>query len=190
MKIKTIVAFLGLACGIGLVFWTGTGLSQKADAPVKSKLAGSIKPQHVADALQASIFSHREVYEHALATAKAGETNVKLPAPCELLLQGSQAVASKGVEYAYVLRSLQPINKRNSPETALEIKGLEQVSKTPDKPFAAEELLGGRWYWTAIYPDVAVRQSCVDCHNRHSSVNQYKKGDVLGALVVRIALEL
>jgi cytochrome c2 len=43
---------------------------------------------------------------------------------------------------------------------------------------------------TVVYPDVAVNQSCVSCHNARQEKQKYKTGDVLGGLVVRIALEL
>jgi hypothetical protein len=104
----------------------------------------------------------------------------------------SQAVASRGVEYSYVLRSLTPTNPRNTPETDVEVKGLQFVNGRPDLSFTSEELLGGRWYFTAVYPDVAVDQSCVDCHRamRKSLVAPLKIGDVLGGLVIRVALEL
>lgn len=180
MRAKAILVGLGLLAIAGLLSLSG----QKSDTPSKPKLAVSIKPQHVADALHAIIKGQREVY------AQVAENQKSLPAPCEFLRQGSEAVASKGVEYAYVLRSLQPINKRNAPETETEIKGLQYVAQHPEGSFSTEELLGGRWYLTAVYPDVAVSQSCVTCHNARQEKQKFKPGDVLGGLVIRIALEL
>jgi len=172
---------------VGLTGLLALGLAaQKTENPGKAKLAVSIKPQHVADALHAIIVSHREVYAHAI----EGKQVAGLPTPCEMVRRGSEAVASKGVEYAYLLRSLQPINKRNAPETDMEIKGLEYVAKNPDSFYAKEELLGGRWYLTAVYPQVAVNQSCVQCHKVQPGKSNLKTGDVLGGLVIRIALEL
>jgi hypothetical protein len=96
------------------------------------------------------------------------------------------------VEFSYVLRSLNPINKRNAPETEVETKGVQFVSARPDLTYSSEELLGGRWYFTAVYPDVALDQSCLSCHgqNARGTPTARKVGEVLGALVVRIALEL
>lgn len=181
MRANTTLLLIAVAAAACLLISNVTG--QKAP-PSKPKLAISIKPQHVADALRAVIISHREVY------AQANEGQKITLTPCEMLRQSSEAVASKGVEYAYVLRSLQPINKRNSPETETEIKGLQQVAKNPEASFATEELLGGRWYFTAVYPDTAVNQSCVQCHNARQDKIKYKVGDVLGGLVIRVALEL
>lgn len=162
--------------------------------PTKPKLALALKPQHLTDALRAVILSDREVYTEIYSTRSAGMSKdapeKTLPSPCETLRAGSQRVAAKGVEFSYVLRSLAPISKRNSPETDVETKGLQFVSNRPDLVFTAEELLGGRWYFTAVYPDVAVNQSCVTCHSKKPSGASPKIGDVLGGLVVRLALEL
>jgi len=177
MRAKTIFLCLAVLAVAGFLSLPG----QKSEAPSKPKLAISIKPQHVADALHAIIKSHREVY------AKACEGQKNLASPCELLRSASEAVASKGVEYAYVLRASQPINPRNTPETEVEIKGLKYAAQHPEDSFYTEELLGGRWYLTAVYPDVAVNQSCVNCH---SAKQKCKVGDVIGGLVIRIALEL
>jgi hypothetical protein len=180
MRTKVILVCLSVLAVVGLASLSG----QKTNTPSKPKLEVSIKPQHVADALHAIIKGQREVY------SQVSENQKGLPSPCEFLRQGSEAVASKGVEYAYVLRSLKPLNKRNSPETETEIKGLQYVAQHPDAAFSSEELLGGRWYWTVVYPDVAVTPSCVSCHNARQEMYQFKKGDVLGGLVIRIALEL
>jgi hypothetical protein len=181
--------------------WSAESL--KPPVPTKPKLALSIKPQHVADALRAVIMADREVYTRLAAAHDVallpgnGSTTTRspemkpLPSPCELLRLGSQAVAAKGVEFSYVLRSLQPLQSRNTPETDAEVKGLQFVSTRPDLTYQTEELLGGRWYYTAVYPDTAVSESCIACHRQGRATGpELRTGDVLGALVVRIALEL
>ena len=193
----------GLSCLILFSLVDRSGEPQKTPTPAKPKLAISIKPQHVADALRAVILSDREIYTqvaaglHGRLTRTSGtnglaQADPALPSPCEMLRLGSQSVATKGVEYSYVLRSLEPLSKRNAPETEAETKGLQFVAARPDLIYTSEELLGGRWYFTAVYPDTAVNQSCVTCHNqqRGNSTKEFKLGDVMGALVVRIALEL
>jgi hypothetical protein len=104
---------------------------------------------------------------------------------------GSEAVQKKGAEFHYVLRSLWPINPRNAPETATEKTGLKSVLEHPDSNYYAEESLGGRRYFTAVYPDRATVPSCVECHNAHptSGKRDFKLGDVMGGIVVRVPLE-
>lgn len=173
------------ALGIGA--WNGLG--QKTNAPPKPELALSIQPKDMADALRAVVAAHREVY--TLMAAQRPEDK-SLPNPCGMLRRTSEATASKGVEFSYLLRSLQPINRRNAPETEVEKKGLEFLATHADSSYSSKEIQGGRWYFTAVYPDVAFHQSCADCHNRRpeSLRKDYKLGDVMGAMVIRIALEL
>ena len=164
-------------------------VAQKTEPPPKKKLAISIKPQDVADNLHAVLASDREVF------AKVGARHFQendFTSPCELFRLSSEATASKGVEFSYVLRSLRPMRQRNAPETEVEKKGLEFVSSRPSEAFYAEELLGGRWYFTAVYPDAAVNQSCVNCHNQDKAgpKKDFKLGDIMGGVVVRVALEL
>jgi hypothetical protein len=49
-------------------------------------------------------------------------------------------------------------------------------------------LPGGNKYFTAIYPDPAVSEACVSCHNGHkdSPRDDFKLGDVMGAVIIRI----
>ena len=46
-------------------------------------------------------------------------------------------------------------------------------------------------YFTAVYPDKAVAEACVSCHNHHKDTpkRDFKLDDVMGGVVVRIALE-
>ena len=69
--------------------------------------------------------------------------------------------------------------------------GLEAVLKNPADPYYIDEELGGRSYFTAIYADRATLPSCVSCHNQHplSPRKDFKQGDVMGAIVVRVPLE-
>jgi hypothetical protein len=196
--------YFGLALAalalIGLLAQSGD--TSKAP-PTKPKLAVSIKPQNVADALRVVILTDRELYTRITAPYRQAsdldrgsnatrQAQADLPSPCELLRLSSQTVASKGVEYSYVLRSFQPLNARNAPETEVERKGLQFVATRPDLTYSSEELLGGRWYFTAVYPDVALNQSCIACHPRANEATgkEHQIGDVLGALVIRLALEL
>ncbi len=46
-------------------------------------------------------------------------------------------------------------------------------------------------YFTAVYADVAVAPVCTSCHNEHkdSPKRDFKLGDVMGGVVIRIPLE-
>jgi hypothetical protein len=161
--------------------------AQKQQSAPKKKLQVTIQPRHMADAIYTIVHGHREVYVKMHA-----EKSDQLPDPCSVFRRNAEAVASRGVEFSYVLRSLKPVAERNLPETEFERRALESLLRSSDEPVCGEELLGGRWYFTAVYPEKAIHSSCADCHNKISKDQsvRYKQGDVMGAIIVRVALEL
>ena len=189
MKNKMKLSLAAVPVLVAAMFVAWMAHAQQSGPRSKPKLAVSIKPQHLADALHAVIASEREVYTHTNAHRFQEQG---FPNPCAMFRMISEASASKGVEFSYVLRSLKPISQRNAPETEVERKGLESFATRPDQPHYAEEMLGGRWYFTAVYPDAAVNPSCVACHNqiKESPKKDFKSSEVMGGVVIRIALEL
>jgi uncharacterized protein DUF3365 len=180
----------------------GAGCGKNSQGIAKPSPEVTFKPQEMADALHAVIAADREVYSrHILQRLQADEKLIKasenwqeekaLPVPAQVLRMGSEAVQQKGAEFHYVLRSLWPINPRNAPETAIEKAGLQAVLEHPETNYYSEESLGGRRYFTAVYPDRATVPSCAECHNAHqaSSKRDFKPGDVMGGMVVRVPLE-
>lgn len=155
----------------------------------------------MADALHAVIAADREVYAREVVQRLAEDKSVKLvdpektngysPLPAHLLRPASESVQQKGAEFHYVVRSLWPINSKNAPETTTEKTGLQYVLDHPDSNYYAEESLGGRRYFTAVYPDRAIVPACVECHNQHlnSPKRDFKLGDSMGGMVVRVPLE-
>lgn len=104
---------------------------------------------------------------------------------------GAEMVGEKTDDFSYSLLSLWPVNKQNAPRTEAEIAGLEAIAANPE-PYYTEEELGGRTYFTAVYPDVAVAQACISCHNAHadSPRNDFALGDTMGGVVIRIPLDM
>jgi hypothetical protein len=110
--------------------------------------------------------------------------------PAQMFRYGSEMVAEKKANFSYSLLSLWPVNKQNAPKTEVEKEGLKAIS---DKgaPFYKEETLGGKRYFTAIYPDKAIAKACVTCHNDHKDTprRDFKMGDTMGGVVVRIPMK-
>jgi len=170
----------------------GSVFSAETITNAPSKPVVTFKPQEMADALHAVIAADREVYARYLdQLAQSDSGKVRSPVPAHLLRQASEAIQTKGAEFHYVLRSLWPINSKNAPETPTEKAGLEAVVKNPEQAYYSEESLGGRRYFTAVYADKAIVSSCVNCHNQHASgiKKDFKEGDVMGGLIVRVPLE-
>ena len=169
---------------------------------VRPKPVMVFQPKEMTDSLYALIAAYREVYASNIVERLGVEgTTVKLPGtdareglklPAHLLRSASLEVASRGVEFHFVGRSLWPIDPRNAPATDTERQGLAFVAQHRGENFYAEEALGGRRYFTAVYADRAVLPSCAACHNAHprSPRKDFKTGDVMGGIVVRVPLEL
>jgi len=181
----------------------GGALSGEKPAPrSKPKLAFVIQPRDLADHLHAVVAADREVYTRLVAgklpkgprapgTAGPGENDAALPVPCQMLRLCDEAAQTRGAEFSYVLRAFAPLNGQNALETDVERKGLEWVSGHPQTNYYSEEMLGGRRYFTGVYPDVARQQACLNCHPTRldGTGRAAKLGDVMGAIVVRVPLE-
>jgi hypothetical protein len=168
----------------------------------RPKPTGVIQPRDMADSLHALIAAEREVYhrvivdrlqnqEKVLKASPRWEQEHALPLPSQMLRLTAEAVQTKGAEFHYSLRSVAPINRQHEPETDIERKGLEAVARQPEQNFYSNESLGGRRYFTAVYADRADHPGCVACHNAHpaSPRKDYRSGEVLGGIVVRVPLE-
>ena len=158
---------------------------------------GAISPQDQADALHFVIAADRDglcrlYLTHMPAQADSGGgRDDGWPCPSVMLREACQSIQSEGAEFSYALRSLNPLESRNSPQTELEQTGLAFIESHPGQNYYNRETLGGRRYFTAVYPDLPAAASCVDCHNRKagSSSRPHQAGDVLGGVVVRVPLE-
>lgn len=157
---------------------------------VRPKPDVAFKPKEMADALHAVIAADRDTYaRYVLQELTEGGKKTNLPPHLNRI--ASEKVQQKGAEFHFVVRSLWPIDPKNSPETAIEKTGLQQVLAHPETNYYSEESLGGRLYFTAVYPDTAVLPLCAECHNQHpnSPKKDFKTGDVVGGIVVRVPLE-
>ena len=128
--------------------------------------------------------------QNALAASEDWEQEDTLLLPAQFLSMSSKISNSRRVGMKYRLMSLWPLNKHNSPRSQNEKLGLEEVAKNPDKPFTWIVPREGRWYFEAIYPDIAVSETCVTCHNNHpnSPKTNFKKGDVMGGIIIDLPL--
>lgn len=161
-----------------------------------------IDPRRMADGIHAVVDADRSIYtkkvvnrlvkeEKVIKATEMWQEDKTLPLPAQMLRMGSELVAEKKLGFSYSLQSLWAINKQNMPKTAVEKEGLEAIAKDKTLKYYKEEVLGGQKYLTAVYADVAVAAACVDCHNDHddSPKTDFKIGDVMGGVVIRIPIE-
>lgn len=109
-----------------------------------------------------------------------------LPLPAQMLLLSGERVRKNGGGLHYRLASSWPIYKKNGPANDFERNGLKAVQQNPDKPYMGFITQGNENRFEAIYADLAVSKSCVNCHNRHllSPKRNHELGDVMGAIII------
>ncbi len=167
----------------------------------------SITPKAMADALHLVMDSDRTIYtrkivnrlvkkDKVITASEHFEDDKALVLPAQMFRFGSELVAQRAesmpeVNFSYSLQSLWPVNRQNAPKTDVEKAGLKFVAENKGKNYYGEEKLGGVNYFTAVYADTAVAPVCVSCHNGHkdSPRRDFKLGDVMGGVVIRIPLD-
>jgi len=190
MKLRNIV----LASGVAGLTLGLTGCGGEAAAP-------GVSHQVMADNLHKVIDSDRTVYtklivgrlaakEKVIKADENWEDHKALVLPAQMLRYGSEMVQERGADFTYSLQSEWPINKQNAPRTPLEEEGLKYVVDNKGQNFYGTEELGGKEYFTAVYPDFASAKVCVTCHNEHkdSPKTDFKMGDVMGGVIIRIPI--
>ncbi len=189
MKVSTLKS----AVVAGLAITAGTAHTASAEG---------VPPKDVADMLHAVMESDRTIYtkmiiqrlvneEELIQASEFWEDDVAAPLPAQMFRFGAEAVADKTDLFSYSLLSLWPIGKQNGPRSDLEKEGLEYVAENIGENYYGEETLGGQKYFTAVYPDIAVAEACVTCHNEHADTpkTDFEIGDVMGGVVIRIPVE-
>jgi len=163
--------------------------------------AAGITPQAMADALHMVLDTDRTVYTKLIVNRLQNEEKVikasehwkedkALVLPAQMFRAGAEMVRDKGASFSYSLLSTWPVNKQNKPRTAAEKTGLKYIVDNKGKNYYAEETLGGKKYFTAVYPDYGTAPACITCHNKHkdSPKTDFKIGDVMGGVVIRIPI--
>jgi hypothetical protein len=86
------------------------------------------------------------------------------------------------------LIGLTPVNRANFPRTQAETDALLQLMKSRDR--SVTTFVDGDQF-KAVSADLALVQSCVDCHNHHPKATRrdFQRWDVMGGLVVRLKRE-
>ncbi len=196
-SVKSVLLGMGLATGVGAV---SIVIASPGSTP-------TITPKTMADALHLVMDSDRAVYTRTIVNRlvkkegviKASEhfdDDKALALPAQMFRFGAEMVAKRSedmpdVNFSYSLQSLWPINSQNAPKTDVEKAGLKFVAENKGQNYYGEETLGGQKYFTAVYADTAVAPVCVSCHNDHKDTpkRDFKLGDVMGGVVIRIPIE-
>ena len=184
-----------------LVFGLGVAGLVWPSRAMTGETSVSLPVEMVADYVHAVIEADREVYTRhvverlqvkgvVVASENWEEMNTLL-LPAQFLIESGRVMAKKGIGMRYRLISLWPINKRNVASSEFERLGLGTILTHPTKPYTGFVKVGGARYFKAVYPDLAVTQACIGCHNAHpdSPKRDFKIDDVMGAMVISIPVK-
>ena len=196
MTMKTALSGSNVALAAGLLALAA--LTPSCGGKVE---AGGIAPQVMADSLYAVLAADRATYatdvvnrlqdkEKVIKADEHFQDTKALPLPAQMFRMGAERAQKSGAAFSYSLLSPWPINKQNGPKTEAEKAGLKAVTET-GKNYYTEETIVGKKYFTAAYPDKAITEACGNCHNAHqdSPRKDFKLGDIIGAVVIRIPLD-
>ncbi len=205
IKSRTI-ALIALAM---TVCFTAVSCAGGGSAPTASV---GIAPETVVDYIHEVAESNRTAYtKHVIGRLKKLEGNDKpkgvvnaeateawkqkngIPLPAQMFRLSSE-LASESGDFTIGLISSWNINDSQAPKTEFEKTGMKQVEET-GQPYKEEQEIAGKKYYSAIYPDVAVAEACVSCHNNHPihkeryPDKEFKLGDVMGGVVINLPLD-
>ena len=185
---------VGTVCTCLLAPWLLSAATKEPDG------SRSISADKVADYLHSVIQADRTIYTievvermqmRGIVTASENWRKTwRLPLPAQFLIEAGRLVAEQPNGIRFRLISNWAINKKNRPTTEFERTGLTEILVDPDHPYRGVVTEGGIRYFQALYPDKAVSQTCIGCHNAHpdSPRRDFKPRDVMGGLLLTIPL--
>jgi hypothetical protein len=177
--------------------WWGSAVPAEKERP----RSPGIPPEKVAAYIYDVIKADRTLYTTEIVNrlqakgvttaSEHWEQEHALMLPAQFLQHSGKLAAENGSGIRYRLIGLWPIYRRNAPASDLERNALESLRKNSDVPVTGIVASGRKQYFQAIYPDLAVSQACVDCHNGHllSPKRDFKLNDVMGGIAITIPLE-
>lgn len=202
LAVAITVTFTAIACSGG----GGTGTTQTS-APV------GIAPDKVVDYIHTVLLADRTAYtKHVInrltklegkdkpkgvvnAEATEGwEETDGIPLPAQMFRLGSEVALEKTTEFTYNLISTWNINDSHKPKSDFEKKAMEVVNETGE-PYKDYQEIGGQTYFSALYPDIAVAEACVTCHNTHPvhleryPDKTFEMNDVMGGIIINLPVD-
>ncbi|MDB9496359.1 DUF3365 domain-containing protein [Spirulina major CS-329] len=207
LKVFTLYALIAAVCITAVACSSGGGASE-------SEPSASIPPEMVTDYIHTVLEADRTAYtrhvvnrsevlegkdnEKGVLTVEATEgwqTADGIPLPAQMFRLGSEIAAEKGDgSFTYGLISTWNINDNQAPKNDFEKEAMDSVNETGE-PYKGYQEIAGQQYFSALYPDVAVAEACVTCHNTHPiHLERYpdkvfEMGDVMGGVMINIPIE-
>ena len=124
------------------------------------------------------------------------EAEEGIPLPAQMFRLAAETTTESDLARGFTigLISTWNINDAHSPKTDFEKEAIAEMEETGE-PVKREQEVGGNRYLTAMYPDKAVAEACVTCHNTHPvHLERYpdkvfQLDDVMGGVVITLPLD-
>ena len=206
IRAKTMGLFaLAAAICVTAVACSGSGTTATAAGP-------AIAPDLVADYIHTVLAADRTAYtKHVVNRVKTLEGKAKeegvlaiestegwkqndgIPLPAQMFRLGSE-IANESGFFTYNLISPWYINDNHSPKGDFESTAIEEMIETGE-PVKGYQEVGEQAYFSAMYPDKAVAEACVTCHNTHPihleryPEKVFEMDEVMGGVVINIPVD-
>ena len=199
IAIAVIVTFTAIACGNG-----GTS---------ESTAAVGIAPEKVVDYIHTVLLADRTAYtKHVVNRLKKLEGKDKpngvvnaeateswkdtdgIPLPAQMFRLGSEVALENTTDFTYGLISSWYINDNHNLKSEFEKTAMAEVNKTGE-PYKGYQEIAGQTYYSAVYPDMAVAEACVSCHNTHPlhleryPDKKFELGEVMGGIIINLPID-
>ncbi|TAJ08749.1 MAG: DUF3365 domain-containing protein [Nitrospirae bacterium] len=114
------------------------------------------------------------------------QTRGQFPLPVTFVQEVSEQLATQGAIFQSRLLSPWPINPNKGLKDQFHREAFDYLRMHPTGRFYRLDQLEGRTVFRYMTADIAVAQSCLDCHNNHplSTKHDFKLNDVMGGLEV------
>jgi hypothetical protein len=212
-KLKTkIIALISLALAVCLTAVACSGGSQQAQTNGTETASAGIPPEVVVDYIHTVLLADRTAYtKHVVNRLQTLEGKPKddgvvpaeateawqeaggVPLPAQMFRLGSEIASENGV-FTYNLISPWNINDNHAPKSEFEQTAMQQVVETGE-PYKGYQEVGGQTYFSALYPDKAVAEACVTCHNTHPvhleryPDKQFVMDEVMGGIIINLPVD-
>jgi hypothetical protein len=207
IRAKTVALFALAAaiCVVAVACGGGGSTTATATAP-------GIAPELVADYIHTVLAADRTAYtKHVVNRAKILEGKAKeggvldiestegwqetngIPLPAQMFRLGSE-IANESGYFTYNLISPWYINDAHGPKSDFEQEAMDAVVESGEA-FKGYQQAGDQAYFSALYPDKAVAEACVTCHNTHPiHLERYPDkvfamDDVMGGVIINIPVD-
>lgn len=200
------VAFIAIVLAVAV-----TAISCSSGGNTNAQQAAGISPELVADYVHTVMAADRTAYtKHVVNRSKTLEGKEKtdgvldieategwkqtdgIPLPAQMFRLGAE-IANESGYFTYNLISPWYINDSHAPKSDFEKTAMKAVIETGE-PYKDYQAVGGQQYFSALYPDKAVAEACVTCHNTHPvHLERYPDkvfvmDEVMGGIIINIPL--